>query len=369
MRGLNSIVFNADKTQATIGGGAIASEAIAAAYDNNTQIMTGNCDTTGVLGAALGGGYGNLLGEHGFSIDQFLSMNVVLADGTKKTITSADTDLWWAMRGAGPNFGIVTSAVVKSFPTPQAQSTAYLGPLFFDESKLEQLVQAINDLKLQPNMNIYLYYIANQGVPSILSTIFYLGDEAGAKQAFASIWALGPVADYTAQTPYNKWNAGAAALNAKGGRKPAYGAAMVELVPATWRTIWTNYKALMASDPGYANSLVICEAYSLINAQAAEPNGPGTAASFPGRHLRFNVAAIPWYYNSTLDKGAEAFGSAARDAWRSTSGLSSPATYVNFAFGDESNQIVYQNSTARLTKLKSQYDPHNVFGYWFDVKN
>lgn len=79
----------------------------------------------GTLGAGLGGVYGNLLGLHGFSVDNILSLSVVLANGSLVTATEeSDGDLFWALRGAGPNFGVVTSVVMKSFPVPQAESTA-----------------------------------------------------------------------------------------------------------------------------------------------------------------------------------------------------------------------------------------------------
>ena len=72
------------------------------------MIVTGSCECTGLLGPALGGGHGFLQGRHGLVSDQFVSMNIVLADGELHTIDES-SDLWWAMQGAGHNFGIVTS--------------------------------------------------------------------------------------------------------------------------------------------------------------------------------------------------------------------------------------------------------------------
>ena len=119
MRGLNQVTFNPQKTQATIGGGAISSDVIDTAYANDAQIVTGNCNCVGALGAGLGGGYGNLIGLYGFSVDNILSMDVVLPNGKTQTVTPKQADLFWAFRGAGPNFGIVTSAVYKSYPVPK----------------------------------------------------------------------------------------------------------------------------------------------------------------------------------------------------------------------------------------------------------
>lgn len=66
------------------------------------------------MGPALGGGHGLLQGRYGLVSDQLVSMNVVLADGSMQTVDES-SDLWWAMQGAGHNFGIVTSATMKIY--------------------------------------------------------------------------------------------------------------------------------------------------------------------------------------------------------------------------------------------------------------
>lgn len=66
---LNAVTFNVERTQVTVQGGALISDVIAAAYANNAQVQTGNCNCVGTLGAILGGGYGNLMGLYGFGVD------------------------------------------------------------------------------------------------------------------------------------------------------------------------------------------------------------------------------------------------------------------------------------------------------------
>jgi hypothetical protein len=85
---LNKINFNVDKTQVTIGGGADISRVIAAGSAAGAFILTGNCDCVGALGAYLGGGYGNLMGEYGFEVDNIVSFNLVSAEGVLKTVTA-----------------------------------------------------------------------------------------------------------------------------------------------------------------------------------------------------------------------------------------------------------------------------------------
>ena len=322
---LNGVTFNANKTEATVQGGALINDTIAAAYANGVQVQTGNCNRVGTLGTILGGGYGNLLGLHGFGVDNLISLNVVTASGSMMTITPKDTELWWAFRGAGPNFGIVTSAVMKSFPVQDDQLKAWLGPLTFTEDKIEPLVQAIDNLVLEPEMNIFLYYLTSRApdyTPMIVSTLFYYGNETAGKAAFASIYDVGPSSDGTVTLEYNHWNDGSAGSCVKGGRKPSYGAAFTHMVPSTWGAVWDEFVAFVKT-PGTGDSQILLEAYSLFKARSL----PDNSSSFPFRStVNFNAVAIPWYSNSSLDRAAEAFGSKTRGLWRSANGLERNST-------------------------------------------
>jgi len=311
LHGLNQVTFNSARTQATIGGGTVISEAIEAAYNSNAQLTTGNCNCVGVLGAILGGGYGNLMGLTSFGVDRLLAVNYVNAEGTLITVTPSQTDLWWALRGAGPNFGIVTSAVVKSTYVAQADNKAWVGSLIFTQDKLEAVVSAIDDLDIEPAMNIFLYYAVSDSKPVILVTPFYYGNDAAtARMKFASILKIGPVADTMAITPYNHWNDAANIFCIRGGRKPTYGAGMQRMIPTAWRAVWNEF-VKFTSNPGTEQTVILLEAYSLTNRVKALDS----TASFPYRHVPFNGAAIAWYSDSNLDPVAQEFGKKVRDIW------------------------------------------------------
>ncbi|KAI8960488.1 FAD-binding domain-containing protein [Daldinia sp. FL1419] len=319
LRSLNTVAFNDDKTQARIGGGAIIQDVIDAAYDSDAQVLTGNCNCVGYLGAGLGGGYGNLMGFYGFSVDSYLSLNVVLANGSLVTIGPEQEDLWWALRGAGPNFGVVTSVVSKATPLPKAENTAWVGVLYFTEDKIEQVVQGIEDLKLEAPMNIFFYF-ATTGAPdykpAVLTSVFYYGTEAEGRTAFKPILDIGPYNDTTAILPQNQWNKAADGLCIKGGRKPAYGAGFSRMVPSTWRQIWNEYIEFL-KNPNTGSTTVIVECYSLDRAQSIAPD----SASFANRDVRFNGFVFAWYSDPALDSTAEAFGSELRDLLRGDNDL------------------------------------------------
>ncbi|KAI1176593.1 FAD binding domain-containing protein [Nemania sp. FL0916] len=365
---LNQVTFNADKTQATIGGGSNISNTINHAYAAGSLVVTGNCNCVGTLGALLGGGYGNLMGIYGFGVDNVLSLRVVTADGKVRNVTAqSDPDFFWGLRGAGPNFGIVTSATVKAYPASGTDMQAWTGSLVFTPDKLEQVVQAIQDLVLLPNMTIFMYFLSD-GSPAnnptvVASPFLYKGDAASGQAAYASLYAIGPVADTTTVLPYNEWNSGTDPLCVHGDRKPGWSAGFQNMVPDTWRQIYDKYIEFQQM-PGAASSGVLMEAYSLTKARSVDPN----SAAFPNRNVNFNAFAIPWYNDTSLDSAAIAFGSAARDLWRSTSDLPRDATYINFAHGDEPLDVVYGDSLPKLKTLKQRVDPTNQFDQWFDIK-
>ena len=107
--------------------------------------MTGSCECVSLLGPGLGGGHGFLQGRYGLISDQFVSMRVVTADGAIRTISSSgpDADLWWAMQGAGHNFGVVTSVTSKIYDIPYDGLWSYESYIF-KHDKVEGLYDRIN---------------------------------------------------------------------------------------------------------------------------------------------------------------------------------------------------------------------------------
>lgn len=109
--------------------------------------MTGGCECTSLLGPGLGGGHGFLQGRYGLISDQFVSMNIVLANGSLVSIDK-DSDLWWAVNGAGHNFGIVTSVTSNIYDVPNEGLWSY-HRFIFTYDKVEGLYEAINEYLLK----------------------------------------------------------------------------------------------------------------------------------------------------------------------------------------------------------------------------
>ncbi|KAI4228091.1 MAG: hypothetical protein LQ349_006606 [Xanthoria aureola] len=369
MAGLNKVAFNKDRTIASIGGGAQVKDMVLAAYNIGTRFSNPTCTCLGFLGAVLGGGIARSQGLYGQGVDQVLSLNVVTASGNSLRVNPrSHPDLWYAMRGAAPNFGIVTSAHVKAYPVPKDQNIAWEGAITFADDKLEPLIKAIYDLDLQPEMEIDFLFATSGpplNTPAITAIPFFLGNASAARVAFASIFALGPLSDETKEIPYDHWGDFANSFCQKGMRKPAYGASLARqgLDPATWRAVYEEFKTFAARYPEAAGSSILAEYYSV---QKAVANGDATS-SYPFRDVPIHVVTIPQYQNSSFDVTANAWGARVRSLLRSTDGLDKNSTYINFAHGDEPLNEIYGEDLPKLQKLKKRYDPQNKFNQWFPL--
>ncbi|RYP62676.1 hypothetical protein DL771_009617 [Monosporascus sp. 5C6A] len=365
---LKAITFNSDKTEVTFQAGVTNADMIRAAWDNHARVSTSTCNCVSILGATLGGGLSRTQGVYGLNVDQILSLNLVDATGNKKTVTAqSNPDLWWALKGAGANFGIVTSGVFKSHPLPQANNTAWTGPVVFDQSQLEQVISAINNIDLEPEMQLDLYFAvsAPDNAPTLIVLPFYLGSEEAGRQKFAPVLAVGPAVDGTAVLPYNVWNDAGDAFCARGGRKPSYTAGLKTMDPAAWRGVWDEYASFTERHPGEAgNSTILTECYST---EVALRQIGDSQSSYPFRDVKCYAIAIPWYDDPAIDDEANKFGRKVRSYWTASDGTPSPVAYINFAHGDEPLDHIYGRSLTRLQQLKRKYDPNKRFNQWFPL--
>ncbi|GAP93089.1 putative FAD binding domain-containing protein [Rosellinia necatrix] len=365
---LKGITFNTDKSQVTIQTGVTNEDVINAAWNNNARVSVSTCNCVSVLGATLGGGLSRTQGVYGLNIDQLISLNIVDSNGAKKTITKAkNPELWWAVTGAGANFGIVTSGTYKSHAIPQAQNTAWTGLVIFDESKLEQLIAALNALTLEPEMQMDFYFTANplDGKPTVLFLPFYLGSEEVGRQKFASVLNIGPTLDGTEVIPYNTWNSAGDAFCTAGGRKPSYTTGLKKLDPAAWRNVWNEYTAFFNAHEEANLTTILTECYSTVATAKSVVNDG--SSSYPFRDIKCHAIVIPWYTSPSLDCEANKFGKNVRKYWAASAGTSSPSAYINFAHGDEALSQIYGSSLATLQKLKAKYDPKKRLNQWFPL--
>ena len=125
---MNYVRVDPKKRTVLAGGGAVLGDLDHAAHAFGLAVPAGILSTTGVSGLTLGGGIGHLTRQCGLTIDNLMSVDVVLADGRFVTANAKDNpDLFWAVRGGGGNFGVVTSFLFKAHPI----HTDYAGPMLW----------------------------------------------------------------------------------------------------------------------------------------------------------------------------------------------------------------------------------------------
>jgi hypothetical protein len=160
LRPMNEVKVDLSAGTATLSAGAITKEVLDAAHAAKAHIVTGVCNTVGIISALLGGGLGFLISSYGPGVDQILSARVVLASGDVVTCSAKENqDLFWGIRGAGHNFGIVSSLTVKAYPQENG-GMHWKGTLGFPGSKemAGKVATAIKEMGISKNMGLQMIW-------------------------------------------------------------------------------------------------------------------------------------------------------------------------------------------------------------------
>lgn len=207
---MRNVTVNPDTKTLTIQGGAQWSDVDDKAWENgNLATVGGTVADTGVGGLTLGGGYGWLSGRHGLVIDNLISCEMVLADGSiVRSSKESNPDLFWALRGAGQNFGVATEFVIQAW----TQQPVWAGLLGFTTDKLAQVLDVLNAVVLATEgqgavvMAFWRFPpdTSPPGPVAIMVGIVYDGSEAdGLSAGFERLLHLDPFMNTLAMVPYN----------------------------------------------------------------------------------------------------------------------------------------------------------------------
>jgi FAD/FMN-containing dehydrogenase len=356
LREMQTIEIDAAAKTAWAEAGATALEMTEAATDQGLVVGFGDAGSVGLGGITTGGGVGYLSRKHGLTIDSLLAAEVVTADGRIVT-TDAKTepDLFWAIRGGGGNFGVVTRFKFKLQPLPEftggmmcllATAETIAGFAAACEAAPEAL-SAIGNVTPAPPMPSLP--AEQHGKLVILAMIGFAGPSADAEEALKPFRAIArPLADLVKAGPY---------LSMYPPEDPDYHPMAVSLnlfVDHIGKSEGeTVVKHLNESDA----SLRVCQIRVLGGAINRVP-ADATAYAHRSSKIMINVAA---FYDGVADKPKKqtwvaAFAKALRQA--------DQGAYVNFV-GDEGEARVrnaYPGATwDRLRTIKKHYDPHNLF--------
>ena len=184
-----------DGTEARVAGGATVSDVLDAARPHGYAAAVGTVGSVGFTGLTLGGGYGTLIGVVGLGVDNVLSAEVVLADGRVVTADpDHETDLFWALRGGGGNFGVVTELRTRLYPL----ATVTSGTIAFGFDQARSVLRGWRDLMASADdaLDVMFGAMSTPAGTVVYTGPTWAGDPGQAAGQIARVRALGePVLD------------------------------------------------------------------------------------------------------------------------------------------------------------------------------
>lgn len=356
VRDLKDIDIDASNRTVWVGAGVTAMELTAALAPHQLIVGFGDAGSVGISGITLGGGVGYLARKHGLSIDSLLAVELVTADGKQQLADEANhPDLFWALRGGGGNFGVVTRLKFRLHPLP-----AFTGGMLVLPATAKTIAGFVAAAKAAPEE---LSGIANvmpappmpflpaeqHGKTVILAMLAFAGEPEAAEQALAPFRALAaPLADFVKPGPYAgmyppedpDYHPTAAALNL-----------LVDRIGTPEAETILGY--LEESDA----SMRVCQ-IRVLGGAVSRVAPSATAYAHRKSPIMLNLAA---FYDGEADKPA-------KQAWvvdfSKALHQGEDGAYVNFVADEGPARVraAYPGDTwDRLRQVKRAYDPDNLF--------
>jgi FAD/FMN-containing dehydrogenase len=345
---------------ARVAGGALLAELDRATLAHGLVCPSGTVGHTGVAGLTLGGGVGRLQRPFGLTLDNLVAAELVTADG-RHVRTSADEhpDLFWALRGAGPNFGVVTAFEFRLHPFGP---TLTRGVRIFRGSDAEAVWQAYRALLGSAPRELGLNFVIARaeeddtypedarGGPIAVVAYNHPGSEADAAAALAPLAAAAePIMENGGTAPYLDVQAMYDSDYEAGQRYYSIGGFANDLPPAVVRAL-VERAADAAGEAGF----------SATGQGGAIADLDEAATAFTGRSAVLRVTADSTWTDPSGDDDAIAW---CRAAMAVVEPELVPGRYVNEVFEDGTDPaaIYGAQKAARLAAIKRAWDPDNVF--------
>lgn len=321
---------------------------------------SGIMSTTGVGGLTLGGGLGHLARTCGLTIDNLLGVDMVLADG-RFVIANADanSDLFWAIRGGGGNFGVITSFLFQLHPI----SMVYAGPMLWPMAQAADVMRFYQDyiLKAPEAMNGWFAFLTVPPAPPFPEHLHgqkmcgivwnYTGPLDKAEETFAPIRRFGPPAlDFVGPLPY-----------------PILQSMFDGLYPPGLQWYWKADFVNELSDEAIALHLkygaqlpTMHSTMHLYPIDGAAHRAGKTDTAFSYRDANWGMVIVGVDPDSANNERMVAW---AKAYWEALHPYSAGGAYVNMMMdeGQDRVQAAYRDNYPRLAAIKRQYDPTNLF--------
>lgn len=347
--------------RARVDGGALLGDVDRVCQLHGLATPLGINSTTGFAGLCLGGGFGWLTRKHGLTIDNLISADVVGADGVLRTASAAsEPDLFWALRGGGGNFGVVTSFEIALHPVGPI---VHAGFVVYPGIAAPAVMRAFRDFDDAAPDDVAVWAVLRKAPP-----LPFLPTEAHGKDVviLAALYAGDASAGPAYTEPLLRFGA---PLGQALGPVPyaSFQQALDPLLGPGFRNYWKTNEfteltdhaldAMIESARGVPNGSSEVIVVSLGGAMGRVPSD---ATAYAGRDARY-VMNVHGRWDSPDDDAT--IRTWAREAFERTAPFATGGGYVNFLTADEPARVeaAYGGNYERLRALKSRFDPSNLF--------
>jgi FAD/FMN-containing dehydrogenase len=354
---LTGIEIDAERGSARVGAGTLWGDLVPQASELGLAALHGSTPTVCIAGYSLGGGVSFYGRKHGLACNRLTAIELVTAGGEQLRVDAEnEPDLFWALRGGGGSFGVVTAIEFDLLPLPEI----YAGALFFPVERAAEVLHTWRDwTDTVPEETTSVGRLMNfppipeipdpfRGQSFAVVEVIHCGEIGAGEELVAPLRELGPTMDTAAAVP----PAGIADLHMDPPEPSPYaGTSMLtgDLDPAAIDAI------LAAIGPGSGSQLVSVELRHTGGSFSRAPEGAGALATLPGSFLAFGVGIVPVPEAMAPTRGW-------LDAFRAAVSPYSAGNYLNFSDDPIDLETAFPAATvARLREVKERYDPKNRF--------
>jgi FAD/FMN-containing dehydrogenase len=359
LSGMREVAVDAAGRTATAQGGAVSIDLVTAAAPHGLAAATGVVGGVGLAGLTTAGGYGPLIGRYGLAADNLIGADVVLADGTATSAgPDADTDLWWALRGGGANFGVVTALRYRLHELPVVLAGILMFPLAEGRAVLNGYADIVAGAP--DELTVMSGFLPGPEGPLAFLCPFWSGaDLTAGDRAIETMRSLGhPIVDQVGPMPY------AAALR-------MFDAAIVDGNHYLLRSRWLADVSPPAADALADAAARVSSPFSALVVNrfhgAAARVDPG-ATAFAQRTAHQAIEVIAAWQPDQQPGQQPGFSPDRHRAWADSvvaalDPVAMPGGYPNLLGPDDDPRAreSFGANLQRLLTLKRRYDPGNVF--------